>query len=134
MANLIATEGYAKNIGGKNISYTSNLGCTKSRAIALGCNVGGTYADNQLVCQKDLSKASIIQYSLRNETKNYLTKIKIQAGNCIFTGDLPASGVLYTTSVPSGSSWFINGSTSNVYIVQPNPNPNIYSYTINFRT
>ena len=110
MANLIATEGYAKNIGGKNISYTSNLGCTKSRAIALGCDVAGTYANNQLVCQKDLSKAGP------------------------FTGDLPASGVLYTTSVPSGSSWFINGSTSNVYIVQPNPNPNIYSYSLNFRT
>lgn len=55
MADLIATEGYAKNIGGKNISYTSNLGCIKSRAIALGCEVSGTYTDNQLVCQKDLS-------------------------------------------------------------------------------
>ena len=58
MANLIATEAYAKNIGGKNISYTSNLGCTKSRAIALGCDVAGTYLNNQLVCQKDLSKAA----------------------------------------------------------------------------
>lgn len=57
MADLIATEAYAKNIGGKNISYTSNLGCTKSRAIALGCDVAGTYLNNQLVCQKDLSKA-----------------------------------------------------------------------------
>ena len=55
MAYQIATEAYAKNIGGKNISYTSNLGCTKSRAIALGCEVSGTYKDNQLVCQKDLS-------------------------------------------------------------------------------
>ena len=58
MAYQIATEAYAKNIGGKNISYTSNLGCTKSRAIALGCEVSGTYTDNQLVCQKDLSKAT----------------------------------------------------------------------------
>lgn len=55
MANLIATEAYAKSVGGKNISITSNLCCTKSRAIDLGCNVLGTYADNQLVCQKDLS-------------------------------------------------------------------------------
>lgn len=55
MANLIATEAYAKSVGGKNISYTSNLCCTKSRAIDLGCKVLGTYAYNQLVCQKDLS-------------------------------------------------------------------------------
>ena len=57
MADLIATEGYAQSIGVTNISYTFNLGCTKSRAIALGCDVAGTYLNNQLVCQKDLSKA-----------------------------------------------------------------------------
>lgn len=55
MADLIATEAYAQSIGGTPISYTSNLGCTKSRAIALGCDVAGTYTNNQLVCQKDLS-------------------------------------------------------------------------------
>ena len=87
MANLIATEQYAKNIGGVNTSYTPSLGCTKSRAIALGCNVGGTYSDNQLVCQKDLSKASTTKYSLRNVSSDYLTNVKIQAGNCIFTGN-----------------------------------------------
>ena len=57
MANLIATEAYAQSVSGRNASYTSNLGCTKSRAIALGCDVAGTYLNNQLVCQKDLSKA-----------------------------------------------------------------------------
>ena len=46
MADLIATEAYAQSIGYIPISYTSNLGCTKSRAIALGCNVAGTYTDN----------------------------------------------------------------------------------------
>ena len=66
MADLIATEAYAKNIGGKNISYTSNLGCTKSRAIALGCNVKGTYTNNQLIRQVDLSRATTITYSLLN--------------------------------------------------------------------
>lgn len=58
MANLIATEGYAQSVSGRNTSYTSNLGCTKSRAIDLGCNVAGNYTYNQLVCQKDLSKAT----------------------------------------------------------------------------
>ena len=53
----IATEAYAQSVSGRNASYTPNLGCTKSRAIALGCNVSGTYSNNQLVCQKDLSEA-----------------------------------------------------------------------------
>lgn len=136
MANLIATEQYAKNIGGVNTSYTPNLGCTKSRAIALGCTVAGTYSDNQLVCQKDLSKTSTIQYLLRNSSTDYLTNVKIQAGSCIFTGNLPSGGVLYTTVVPSGSSWSItiNGSTSSSYIVYPNPNSNVRSYTLNKQT
>ena len=135
MANLIATEAYAKNIGGKNISYTSNLGCTKSRATALGCNVGGTYVDNQLVCQKDLSKTSTVIYSLRNSTSDYLSNVKIQAGSCIFTGNFPADSVLYTTSIPSGSSWTItiNGSTSTAYMVYPTPNSTIRSYTLSKR-
>lgn len=136
MANLIATEAYAQSVSGRNASYTSNLGCTKSRAIALGCTVAGTYSDNQLVCQKDLSKASTIKYSLRNSSTDYLTNVKIYAGNCIFTGNLPSGGVLYTTSVPSGSSWSIsiNGGTSNNYIVYPNPNSNVRSYTLNKAT
>ena len=114
MANLIATEAYAKNIGGKNISYTSNLGCTKSRAVALGCKVAGTYANNQLVCQKDLSKTSTVTYSLKNNTLDYLTNVRIYAGSCIFSGNLPVESALYTTVAPSGSSWTItiNGSTS----------------------
>ena len=43
MAYIIATEGYAQSIGSPNISYTFNLGCTKSKAIALGCGVLGNY-------------------------------------------------------------------------------------------
>lgn len=58
MANLIATEAFAQSVSGRNTSHTPNLGCTKSRAIALGCDVAGTYLNNQLVCQKDLSKAT----------------------------------------------------------------------------
>lgn len=62
MANLIATEAYAQSIGWRNTPYTSNLGCTKSRVIALGCDISGTYLNNQLVCQKDLSRATPITY------------------------------------------------------------------------
>lgn len=58
MTNLIATEGYAQSIG-KIHTSTPNLCCTKSRAIALGCDVAGTYKDNQLVRKEDLSKKTI---------------------------------------------------------------------------
>lgn len=133
MADLIATEAFAQSKGGANISYTSNLGCTKSRAIALGCNVAGTYTDNQLVCQKDLSKPSTTKYSLRNASSDYLTDVRIQAGSCVFTGDLPPNGKLYSTGVPSSSSWsiLVNGSISNIYKVYPAASPDTYSYTIN---
>ena len=133
MADLIATEAYAQSIGGASISYTSNLGCTKSRAIALGCDVAGTYTDNQLVCQKDLSKPSTTKYSLKNISKYNFTNVKIQAGSCIFTGDLLSGGILYTTSAPSGSSWsiIVNGNTSSIYTVYPAADPDTYSYTFN---
>lgn len=133
MANLIATEQYARSIGGTRTSYTHNLCCTKLRAIALGCNVAGTYTDYQVVCQKDLSKASATKYSLRNASSDYLTNVRIQAGSCIFTGNLPPNGVLYTTAAPSSSSWTIsiNGSISNIYKVYPAADPDTYSYTIN---
>ena len=55
MADIIATELQASNIGGGS-PYTSNLAVTKVRAVALGCNVRGTYSDNQLVALKDLAK------------------------------------------------------------------------------
>ena len=125
----IATEGYAQSIGVTNISYTFNLGCTKSRAIALGCNVAGTYTDNQLVRKEDLSPAT---YSLKNITSDYLSNVRIQAGSCIFSGNLPADGVLYTTSIPSGSSWTItiNGSISTAYKVEPSPSSTNHSYQL----
>lgn len=52
----IATEQEARNIGGKGTA-TNNKCATKSKAQALGCNVKGSYKDNQLVQLNDLSKA-----------------------------------------------------------------------------
>lgn len=137
MANLIATEAYAQSVGGTPISYTSNLGCTKSRAITLGCDVAGTYTDNQLVRKEDLSKKTItLQYSLKNLSSDNLTNVKIQAGNCIFTGNLPVDNVLYTTTVPSGKSWTItiNGITSNTYMVYPTPRFSCRDYYLDINT
>ena len=127
MAGLIATEGYAKNIGGKNISYTSNLGCTKSRAIALGCNVSGNYTYNQLVCEKDLSKATkvytyncTIHYSSNQQKNRFYTisdnsligsKKKIQASTT-------ANYQFYTTSPATitfhGNKYVNNSGTYNM--------------------
>lgn len=57
MADIIATEAQAASIGGGS-SYTANLMVTRVRAVALGCSISGSYSDNQLVCLKDLYKAS----------------------------------------------------------------------------
>lgn len=121
MANKIATEAYAWSIGRKNISYTSILGCTRSRAIALGCNVSGNYTYNQLVCEKDLSKATKVytyncnvHYSNNQQKNRFYTisdnslinsKKKIQAST---TADCK----LYTTS-PSTLTFFGNTYVNN---------------------
>ncbi len=55
--NQIATEAEAKAVGGSSASITTNLCVTKTRAIALGCKVSGTYETNQLNRYSDLSKA-----------------------------------------------------------------------------
>ena len=118
MSNKIATEAYAQSISGRNIPYISNLGCTRSRAIALGCNVSGNYTYNQLVCEKDLSKATKvytyncnIHYSNNQQKNRFYTisdnsligsKKKIQAST---TADCK----LYTTS-PSTLYFPIEGS------------------------
>ena len=130
MADLIATEAFAQSKGGVNVSYTPNLGCTKSRAIALGCNVAGTYADNQLVSEDSLMKPTTTQYELINKTYDYLTNVRIQAGSCVFTGNLPHNGKLYSTGVPSGSFWsiLVNGSMPTTQEVYPAPNSDIHEY------
>lgn len=131
MADLIATEAYAQSVSGRNASYTPNLGCTKSRAIALGCNVKGTYTNNQLIRQVDLSRATPITYSLLNTSSNDLTNVYISAGSCIFSGNIPAGGMLYSTGTPSGSSWYIQIVAGlDTYEVSPSPSSSVYSYTL----
>ena len=137
MANLIATEAYAKSIGGTNASYTSNLGCTKSRAIALGCDVARTYTDNQLVRKEDLSKKTItLQYTLKNNSTDYFNNVLISAGNCRFTGTFAPKTTLYSTSAPSGKSWTItiNGITSNTYMVYAAPSFRCNNYYLDINT
>ena len=62
----IATEQEAYNIGNSG-SPVTNKGCTKSRAEALGCDVSGNYANNQLVQLSDLSRLSYrVSFSISN--------------------------------------------------------------------
>ena len=59
MAYLMATEQRAHDVAGGSVSYTSNLGCTKSRATTIGCSLNSPssgYASNQLVRYDDLYK------------------------------------------------------------------------------
>lgn len=53
----IATEQEAYAIANNGSSTTSAICCTKKRAVSIGCKVGGSYTDNQLVQASDLSKA-----------------------------------------------------------------------------
>lgn len=52
----IATEQEAYNIGGSGSPVDKKM-CTKARAIALGCTVNGSYANNQLVQLADLESS-----------------------------------------------------------------------------
>jgi hypothetical protein len=45
MANIIANEEQAANIGG-GTNYTEDLMVTRIRAVALGCNIRNTYDNN----------------------------------------------------------------------------------------
>lgn len=129
-SNQIITEAYAQSLGGTHFPYTPNLCCTKSRAMALGCVVSELYTDNQLVSEDYIMKPTITQYLLRNKTYEDLTDVKIQAGSCIFTGDLPYKGILYSTGVPSGSSWtiLVGGSRPTTQEVYPAPNMDCFEY------
>lgn len=56
MADLIATIQYACMVGESGDEFRDSFCCTKSMAERQGCTVKGNYADNQLVCKKDLCK------------------------------------------------------------------------------
>lgn len=54
----IATESNAYAVGkNSGVTIQDSKGCTKSRAVTLGCKVSGSYSDNQLVKYSDLSKS-----------------------------------------------------------------------------
>lgn len=56
----IYTEEEAAAIGGNSVANSTsspNEGCTKTRAIVLGCDVAPGYSDYELVAKPDLSKA-----------------------------------------------------------------------------
>lgn len=71
MADLIGTEKDAKNILGSNIVVEDKKCVTKARALEIGAAVenDGNYANNQLVCQKDLKPNIRFQgYSILSNT------------------------------------------------------------------
>lgn len=57
MANKMATWQYAANIaGGYIMGYTDNELITKKEAVNIGCDVSGSYSDNQCIPEVKLSK------------------------------------------------------------------------------
>lgn len=136
MSNKIATEAYAQSVSGRNTSYTPNLGCTKSRAMALGCNISGNYTYNQLVCEKDLSKATkvytyncTVHYSSSQQKNRFYTisdysligsKKKIQAStaaNCQFYTLSPTTIIFHGNKYVNNSGTFDMISGQTYYII-----------------
>lgn len=71
MADLIGTEKDAKDISGANVVIEDKKCITKARALEIGAAVenDSSYANNQLVCQKDLKANIRFQgYSVLNTT------------------------------------------------------------------
>lgn len=84
LTNQIATEQEAWIVGGSgSIGITENMCVIKSRANELGCNVSGTYEENQLVMYSDLSKmwqrpsTVKIYYGLGTGTTGWTAQIKL---------------------------------------------------------
>ena len=65
--------------------------CTKSRAVALGCKVSGSYSDNQLVKYSDLS--------VQSEKVNFLLETELFWAKA--TGSYTCNGSNYQVSIDS---------------------------------
>ena len=67
--------------------------CTKARAVALGCKVGGSYSDNQLVKYSDLSPNKVI-VSFYIDTRLYYAEAR---------GSYTCNGSTYNVSVDTNN-------------------------------
>lgn len=81
MAYKLATETYARNIGGTGTA-SSNLMCTKARAIALGCGIrNNTYSDNQIVREDDIYKYTPPTPTYPDVANCYITSVEAPNGD-----------------------------------------------------
>ena len=114
LTNQIATEAEARAVGGSSAIITNLLCVTKTRAIALGCKVSGTYETNQLVRYSDLSKAwtrpsnVTIYYALGNGTAGWQAQMLkssqwVNLATTSSTSNMLTFGTnkIYTTSLQS---------------------------------
>lgn len=92
MANKMATWQYAANLaGGYIMGYTDNKLIIKKEAVNIGCDVSGSYSDNQCVPEVKLSKHDpytykrlkwlVTVYSGRpTESSNYIVQLYVSGG------------------------------------------------------
>lgn len=124
MADIFATEQDAKNIGGIG-TVTANLLLVKNKAASFGCKVKGTYADNQIVCKKDLDVNIAYKWiykSIWGGNQNYPYMDSSVSGNYFLSTDENYGGVTTylgqykynNTSVTGGSSSSTNQVTGNI--------------------
>lgn len=139
MASLVKTESYVAGIGGTSTSYPSRC-CTKSRAIALNCNVTSpsNASDNQLITGVS-AKTPGYDCAVRivNETSYTLPEIHFDYDGSNYSqvlADIPSgtSGTYYMKwsnhSKSTTSVWAV-GVPANTRIILAKGNQAVYNTT-----
>lgn len=73
----IATEQEAYSIAGGSNSTTSKICCTKARAVQIGCEVKGSYAESQLVQKDNLAQGiNYLTVNVEGEKVSVIPKYK----------------------------------------------------------
>ena len=136
----MATEQRAHDVAGGSVSYTSNLGCTKSRATTIGCSLNSPssgYASNQLVRYDDLYKKIIDTITVNYQNISISGNWRMYGApqytynrtiyDIVKTTDWPVGSTANAVNLPDGvnsltiynsSSYSAYWNTSAVFVVQ----------------
>lgn len=134
--NQIATEGEAAKVGISLVPSEPSKGCTKSRAIALKCNVAGSYDSNQLVKYSDLSRNIVVntyKFTLTGliEDSNYaLANKQTLTGSTLQRFILSTMGSTITLTWRSDTGLSVNDANSSSGTVNLKPFATVYGFRV----